>query len=237
MPALRAAALRRRHVWRLRCGRALGTRARKRRRAARFRARREAPRRPRPRHAIRRAGDEKRGGLRPLAARRRVARYARPDRRGVAQGPAPRATGSHAAPRDGRGRRTGRNEPLGRAAAADLGNPLARRASGGAALGIRSGAAGGEGQARWQRSDGWLALDPRANASVLRRRRAALAPLGAFDDAGGWLAEPDRMGRGAALGPRRGSRGGAGKGGTRRGAIGAVFLRGQGTGRPWAPRA
>ena len=98
VPAVRAAAFRRRaRRSAAGRGRAVGPAARERRRAARLRARREAGGRAGRGAALRRPGDEERRRLRRLAPARRLARHARPDRRGLAQGAAAAARRAHAA--------------------------------------------------------------------------------------------------------------------------------------------
>ena len=87
-----------------------------------FDARRENSRRARAAARVRRTGDEERRRLRRVAPARRVAGHARPDRRGVAEGAAA-AAGEELTLRfrNAAGEGAGGTAPLGRTAAADLG--------------------------------------------------------------------------------------------------------------------
>ena len=112
---------------RLRRGRSLRPAPRQRGLGARRHARREDPRRTRAAARLRRTGDEERRRLRRVAPACGIARHARPDRRGIPQAAAAAAGGADAEIRDAAGEGAGEAPALGRPAAADIGQRLARR--------------------------------------------------------------------------------------------------------------
>ena len=142
------------------------------RRGARLRARRAHDRRHRPAAALRRPGDQERRRLRRVAPDGRRARHARPDHRSLAQGAAKTRGGNHAAIRTRRSRRDRENEPVGGAAAAAVGDLLARRPADGAAVGRGLRGAGRAGQARRRDAEGrrrLLAAPARPGHALLRQ--------------------------------------------------------------------
>ena len=177
---------------------------------------------PRRGAALRRPGDEERRRLRRLAAARRLARRARRDRRGVAQGPA--AAGRRA---DAGRSNWARPRRSGAATSGAASRCRSRRRCGtrgrlwvrlsGAAAAVSAAAArlGGE---RLEPEAGRcaLAVGARADACLLRRRGGAVAAVAAAGHAAAGADRPpaDRMGRRAAL-ARAGARPRVGAGAAR----------------------
>ena len=170
---------RRRDGGRLHCCRAVRAATRRGRRAARFRARREAHRRPRPGARFRRAGDEERGGLR-LSPCRRLARHARPHRRGVARRAAAANRGDAASRSAARARARARQplagQPLPVSATAWYDGELSVRLSGSEP----AGAAPGSAEARRRNRSGTPSASrpiPSSEPSRLAARASSAPPV------------------------------------------------------------